>query len=58
MWKGKLGFVFDVFRRNAIGQLATRASSLPNTFGAYFPQENLNSSGSRDLTSVFHIVIQ
>jgi len=44
MWKGKLGFVFDVFRRNAIGELATRASSLPNTFGASFPQENLNSS--------------
>lgn len=43
MWKGKLGFVFDVFRRDETGLLATRASSLPNTFGANFPQENLNS---------------
>jgi TonB-linked SusC/RagA family outer membrane protein len=43
MWKGKLGFVFDVFKRNVDGLLGTRASALPNTFGASFPQENLNS---------------
>ncbi|HLN20591.1 MAG TPA: TonB-dependent receptor [Bacteroidales bacterium] len=43
MWKGKLGLIFDVFKRNENGLLATRASALPNTFGANFPQENLNS---------------
>ena len=43
MWKGKLGVVFDVFKRNEDGLLATRATALPNTFGASYPQENLNS---------------
>jgi TonB-linked SusC/RagA family outer membrane protein len=43
MWKGKLGIVFEVFKRYEDGVLGTRASSLPNTFGASFPQENLNS---------------
>lgn len=43
MWKGRLGFVFDVFKRNEIGLLASRATALPNTFGASYPQENLNS---------------
>jgi len=43
MWRGKLGFVFDVFKRDVIGELATRSTQLPNTFGASFPQENLNS---------------
>ena len=43
MWKGKLGLVFDIFRRDENGLLATRATALPNTFGASFPQENLNS---------------
>lgn len=43
MWRGKLGFVFDVFKRDVNGVLATRSTQLPNTFGASFPQENLNS---------------
>jgi TonB-linked SusC/RagA family outer membrane protein len=43
LWKGKLGFVFDVFKRNENGLLASRATALPNTFGASYPQENLNS---------------
>ena len=43
MWKGKFGFVFDVFRRDENGILATRATALPNTFGASYPQENLNT---------------
>jgi TonB-linked SusC/RagA family outer membrane protein len=43
LWKGKLGFVADVFRKSREGLLATRATSVPNTFGATFPQENLNS---------------
>jgi len=43
MWKGKFGFVFDVFRRNENGILASRATALPNTFGASYPSENLDS---------------
>jgi TonB-linked SusC/RagA family outer membrane protein len=44
LWDGKLGFSGDLFQRNSNGLLATRTSSVPNTFGASFPQENLNSS--------------
>ena len=44
LWNGKLGFTGDLFQRNSNGLLATRTSSVPNTFGASFPQENLNSS--------------
>lgn len=43
LWKGKLGFTFDVFQKNRDGMLSTRVSAVPNTFGASFPQENLNS---------------
>ena len=44
LWNGKLGFSGDYFWRLSEGELATRVSELPNTFGASFPQENLNSS--------------
>lgn len=44
LWKGKLGASFDLFQKTTEGELATRISSVPNTFGATFPQENLNSS--------------
>ncbi len=47
LWKGKLGFSGDIFQRNSNGLLATRSSSVPNTFGASFPQENLNSNQIR-----------
>jgi len=40
---GLIGFTFDVYRRDRSGLLSTRAGSLPNTFGASLPQENLNS---------------
>jgi len=43
MWKSKLGIVFNVFKRNEVGLLAQRAAALPNTFGASYPQENLNN---------------
>jgi TonB-linked SusC/RagA family outer membrane protein len=43
LWKGKLGFTIDIFQRNRDGLLATRLVSLPGTFGATMPQENLNS---------------
>lgn len=41
--EGMLGFSFDVYRRDRTGLLARRYLSLPNTFGASLPQENLNS---------------
>jgi hypothetical protein len=43
LWKGKLGVVADIFKKSREGLLATRASAVPNTLGATFPQENLNS---------------
>jgi TonB-linked SusC/RagA family outer membrane protein len=43
MWKGKLGIIFDVFKRDEDGLLAKRAAALPNTFGAEYPNENLDS---------------
>jgi len=41
--KGKFGLTIDLFQKNRDGLLATRIQSVPNTFGAAFPQENLNS---------------
>lgn len=54
-WKNKLSVTFDVFQRLRTGILATRAASLPNTFGATYPQENLNSTVTRGLElSILH----
>lgn len=53
LWNGKLGLSFDVFQKNRDGLLATRNQSVPNTFGASFPQENINS----DLVRGFELVI-
>ncbi len=41
-----LEFTFDWFYRKRTGLLATRAASLPGTFGASLPQENLNSDNT------------
>lgn len=48
----RLNFEFDVYQRDRRGLLATRLTTLPNTFGASLPQENLNSDRVRgfDLT--------
>ena len=43
LWNNKLSFEVDVYRRDREGILAYRNVSLPNTFGASLPQENLNS---------------
>ncbi|MCQ2184815.1 MAG: TonB-dependent receptor [Bacteroidales bacterium] len=40
----RLSFTFDVFRKDKTGILANRSVTIPNTFGASFPQENLNSN--------------
>ena len=47
LWRGKLGFTGDIFQKNRTGLTATRSSAVPNTFGASFPQENLNSDVTR-----------
>jgi TonB-linked SusC/RagA family outer membrane protein len=44
---GLLEASLDVFYRKRDGLLATRIESLPNTFGASLPQENLNSDDYR-----------
>ncbi|MET0298420.1 MAG: TonB-dependent receptor [Flavitalea sp.] len=43
LFQNKLTIEFDVYRRDREGLLAYRNLSLPNTFGASLPQENLNS---------------
>lgn len=59
LWKGLLGASVDVFYRKRTGLLATRVLSLPNTFGAALPQENLNGDNTRgfeiELTHKNHI---
>jgi TonB-linked SusC/RagA family outer membrane protein len=44
LFKGKVGGSFDVFERRNDGTLATLIQSVPNTFGASFPQVNINSN--------------
>ncbi len=43
LWEGKLGYTMDVFQKDREGLLGNRIQSVPNTFGASFPQENINS---------------
>lgn len=47
MMKNRLYGELDVFYRDGYNLLGTRADALPTTFGASFPQENLNSSSNR-----------
>lgn len=47
LFKSKLYSEFDVFYRKLTGIPATRALSLPSTFGASLPPENINSSDNR-----------
>ncbi len=42
--KGKIGGSFDLFERRNEGVLATLIQSVPNIFGASFPQANVNSN--------------
>ena len=43
LMKGKIGGSFDLFQRKQDGLLATLIQSVPNIFGASFPQANVNS---------------
>ncbi|HSO87614.1 MAG TPA: SusC/RagA family TonB-linked outer membrane protein, partial [Draconibacterium sp.] len=47
LWQGKLSIELDVFKRKVTGVLATRIESLPSTFGATLPDENINSYDNR-----------
>ncbi|HKG05212.1 MAG TPA: TonB-dependent receptor [Pedobacter sp.] len=49
LWKNKLTAEFDVYQRDTKGIPATRNVSLPNTFGASIPPENLNSDRVRGI---------
>jgi TonB-linked SusC/RagA family outer membrane protein len=44
LYRGKIGGSFDLFQRKNEGVLATLIQSVPNTFGASFPDENINSN--------------
>jgi TonB-linked SusC/RagA family outer membrane protein len=47
LWKRKIFGGIDMFYRDLSGIPATRILSLPNTFGASLPAENLNSQNNR-----------
>lgn len=47
LWKGKLGITFEAFSRNRSGLLGNRLVTVPGSFGANMPQENLNSDQTR-----------
>ena len=42
LFNNSLNFEFDIYQRDRSGLLAYRNATLPNTFGASLPQENLN----------------
>lgn len=56
VFKNKLSFVADIYRRDRTGLLATRLVTLPNTFGGVMPQENLNSDRVKgiDFSMTYH----
>lgn len=43
LWQKKISIAADIFQKDRTGLLGYRQISVPNTFGASFPQENLNS---------------
>lgn len=47
LWNGKLFGTVELFRRKNDGILASRLQDIPNTFGAQFPDENINSNENR-----------
>jgi len=46
-WNNKFGFTVDVFNRDRSGLLATRIVSIPGSFGASMPQQNLNGDRTK-----------
>lgn len=53
LWDGLLGFQYDYFIRKREGLFTDRLLSLPGTYGAKLPQENLNS----DKTMGYEVVL-
>lgn len=49
LWKGRLFGTFEIFQRKNEGMLANRQMTVPSTFGASFPQENINSNLNRGI---------
>jgi len=46
-WNSKFGFTLDLFNRDRSGLLATRLVTLPGSFGATMPQQNLNGDRTK-----------
>lgn len=53
-WKGLLSFEFDYFYRKVTDVPGYRNQSLPSTFGASLPQENINSYDDRGFELVLN----
>lgn len=49
LWNGKFYGTLELFLRKNTGLLANRLMDIPNTFGASFPQENINSNETRGI---------
>lgn len=49
IFKGLASLEFDIYQRDRSGLLSTRNATIPNTFGASMPQENLNSDRVRGI---------
>ncbi len=49
LFNGLFAMEFDVYQRDRSGLLANRAGTLPNTFGAALPEENINSDRTRGI---------
>lgn len=49
LFAGKLNIECDVYQRDRKGLLALRSATLPNTFGANMPEENLNKDRVRGI---------
>ena len=55
LYNRKFGGTFDFFHRKNTGMLASPTATVPNFFGASFPQENLNSDMNIGLElSLYH----
>ena len=49
LWNGKLFGTVELFQRKNEGILTSRIQSIPSTFGASFPQENINSTMNKGI---------
>lgn len=49
LWNGIINGTVELFQRRNEGLLANRLQTIPNTFGASFPQENINSNENKGI---------